>query len=119
MPDFQGRKDFPEVADDKINIGDLRDGGFLVQRDIYSPKEKPVLQDRMRITPEELLKDIFSMIADSAKEAKKLEKAQIDQVNSLVDDYYSQKRAKSKLNEQSWKDLEKGIINSIDTFLKD
>ena len=51
MPDFQGRKDFPEVADDKINIGDLRDGGFLVQRDIYSPKEKPFLQDSMMITP--------------------------------------------------------------------
>ena len=73
----------------------------------------------MMITPEELLKDIFSMIAESSKEAKKLEKAQVDEVNSLVDDYYSQKRAKNELNEQSWKDLEKGIINSIDTFLKD
>ena len=47
MPDFKGRKDFPEVADDKIRIGDYRGGNRLSVVDIYTPKEDPALLDRV------------------------------------------------------------------------
>ena len=47
MPDFKGRKDFPEVADDKIKIGDYSGMNRLSIVDIYSPKEEPVLRDQM------------------------------------------------------------------------
>lgn len=123
MPDFQGRKDFPEVADDKINIGGLRDGGFLVQRNIYSPKEEPVLQDKMLVTPEEMLKDIFSMIAGCAEEDAELEKSEVARVNALVDDYMAKKgfdlcqKCGGEMSKcKGHDDLEKGIIESIDSF---
>jgi len=47
MPDFKGRKDFPEVPDDKIKIGDYSGANRLSVVDIYSPKGEPALRDRM------------------------------------------------------------------------
>jgi len=47
MPDFKGRKDFPEVADDKIKIGDYSGMNRLSIVDIYSPKEEPELRDQI------------------------------------------------------------------------
>ena len=47
MPDFKGRKDFPEVADDKIKIGDYSGVNRLAVVDIYTPKEEPGLLDRV------------------------------------------------------------------------
>jgi len=47
MSDFKGRKDFPEVADDKIKIGDYSGWNRLSVVDIYSPKAEPELRDRM------------------------------------------------------------------------
>ena len=47
MPDFKGRKDFPEVADDKIKIGDYSGMNRLSVVDIYSPKEEPELRDQI------------------------------------------------------------------------
>ena len=47
MSDFKGRKDFPEVADDKIKIGDYSGVNRLSVVDIYSPKAEPELRDQM------------------------------------------------------------------------
>jgi len=47
MPDFKGRKDFPEVDDKKIKIGDYSGTNRLSVVDIFSPKEKPELRDQM------------------------------------------------------------------------
>ena len=47
MPDFKGRKDFPEVDDKKIKIGDYNGINRLSVIDIFSPKEKPELRDQM------------------------------------------------------------------------
>jgi hypothetical protein len=47
MPDFKGRKDFPEVADDKIKIGDYSGINRVTVTDIYSPKSEPKLLDRV------------------------------------------------------------------------
>ena len=47
MPDFKGRKDFPEVADDKIKIGDYSGTNSVTVTDIYSPKGEPALLDRV------------------------------------------------------------------------
>ncbi|MAH51755.1 hypothetical protein CMI37_38415 [Candidatus Pacearchaeota archaeon] len=47
MPDFKGRKDFPEVADAKIKIGDYSGSNRLSVTDIYSPKAEPELRDQM------------------------------------------------------------------------
>ena len=47
MPDFKGRKDFPEVADDKIKIGDYSGSNRLSVTDIYSPKAEPELRDQI------------------------------------------------------------------------
>ena len=47
MPDFKGRKDFPEVDDKKIKIGDYSGTNRLSVIDIFSPKEKPELRDQM------------------------------------------------------------------------
>lgn len=47
MPDFKGRKDFPEVADEKIRIGNYGGTGLLAVSNIYSPKEEPFLRDRI------------------------------------------------------------------------
>lgn len=47
MPDFKGRKDFPEVADDKIRIGDYSGMNRLAVTDIYSPKGEPGLKDQI------------------------------------------------------------------------
>ena len=47
MPDFKGRKDFPEVADDKIKIGDYSGTNMVTVTDIYSPKGEPALLDRV------------------------------------------------------------------------
>ena len=47
MPDFKGRKDFPEVADDKIKIGDYSGVNRLSVTDIYTPKEEPALLDKV------------------------------------------------------------------------
>lgn len=47
MPDFKGRKDFPEVADEKIKIGDYSGINRVTVTDIYSPKGEPELRDRM------------------------------------------------------------------------
>ena len=47
MPDFKGRKDFPEVADEKIKIGDYSGNNRLVVTDIYSPKGEPELRDQI------------------------------------------------------------------------
>jgi len=47
MPDFKGRKDFPEVPDDKIKIGDYSGVNRLTVVDIYSPKGEPTLRDQM------------------------------------------------------------------------
>ena len=47
MPDFKGRKDFPEVADDKIKIGDYSGTNRETVTDIYSPKGEPALLDRV------------------------------------------------------------------------
>lgn len=47
MPDFKGRKDFPEVADDKIKIGDYSGTNRVTVTDIYSPKGEPALLDRV------------------------------------------------------------------------
>jgi len=50
MPDFKGRKDFPEVADDKIKIGDYRGSNRMAVVNIYTPKEEPELLDRVMET---------------------------------------------------------------------
>ena len=50
MPDFKGRKDFPEVADDKIKIGDYSGSSRMSVVDIYSPKEEPGLLDKVMAT---------------------------------------------------------------------
>ena len=50
MPDFKGRKDFPEVADDKIKIGDYSGASRMAVVDIYSPKEEPGLLDKVMAT---------------------------------------------------------------------
>ena len=47
MPDFKGRKDFPEVADDKIKIGDYSGSNRMAVVNIYTPKEEPALLDRV------------------------------------------------------------------------
>ena len=47
MPDFKGRKDFPEVADEKIKIGDYSGTNRVTVTDIYSPKGEPALLDRV------------------------------------------------------------------------
>lgn len=47
MPDFKGRKDFPEVADEKIKIGDYSGSNRLAITDIYSPKGEPELRDQI------------------------------------------------------------------------
>ena len=47
MPDFKGRKDFPEVADAKIKIGDYSGNNRLAVTDIYSPKAEPELRDQI------------------------------------------------------------------------
>ena len=47
MPDFKGRKDFPEVADEKIKIGDYSGTNRLAISDIYSPKGEPELRDQI------------------------------------------------------------------------
>ena len=47
MTDFKGRKDFPEVADNKIKIGDYSGMNRLSVVDIYSPKEEPELRDQI------------------------------------------------------------------------
>jgi hypothetical protein len=47
MPDFKGRKDFPEVADAKIKIGDYSGTNRLSVTDIYSPKAEPELRDQI------------------------------------------------------------------------
>ena len=47
MPDFKGRKDFPEVADEKIKIGDYSGTNRLAVTDIYSPKGEPELRDQI------------------------------------------------------------------------
>ena len=47
MPDFKGRKDFPEVADAKIKIGDYSGSNRLAVTDIYSPKSEPELRDQI------------------------------------------------------------------------
>jgi len=47
MPDFKGRKDFPEVADEKIKIGDYSGTNRLAITDIYSPKGEPELRDQI------------------------------------------------------------------------
>ena len=47
MPDFKGRKDFPEVPDDKIKIGDYSGVNRLAVTDIYSPKAEPGLKDQI------------------------------------------------------------------------
>ena len=47
MQDFKGRKDFPEVADDKIKIGDYSGTNRVTVTDIYSPKGEPALLDRV------------------------------------------------------------------------
>ena len=47
MPDFKGRKDFPEVDDKKIKIGDYSGTNRLSVVDIYSPKGEPELRDQM------------------------------------------------------------------------
>ena len=50
MPDFKGRKDFPEVADDKIKIGDYSGSSRMSVVDIYTPKEEPGLLDKVMAT---------------------------------------------------------------------
>ena len=47
MPDFKGRKDFPEVADEKIRIGDYSGINRVTVTDIYSPKADPKLLDQV------------------------------------------------------------------------
>ena len=47
MPDFKGRKDFPEVAYDKIKIGDYSGSNRMAVVNIYTPKEEPALLDRV------------------------------------------------------------------------
>ena len=50
MPDFKGRKDFPEVADAKIKIGDYSGANRMAVVDIYTPKEEPGLLDKVMET---------------------------------------------------------------------
>ena len=47
MPDFKGRKDFPEVADEKIKIGDYSGINRVTVTDIYSRKGEPGLLDQV------------------------------------------------------------------------
>ena len=47
MPDFKGRKDFPEVADEKIKIGVYSGINRVTVTDIYSPKGEPGLLDQV------------------------------------------------------------------------
>ena len=76
MPDHQGRQDFPEVADEKINIGNFNEWAPLGVSDIYSPKEEPKLRDQVMLDQAAMLKEIVSMIESfSGKKpaAKKVE----------------------------------------------
>jgi len=72
MPDHQGRQDFPEVADEKINIGSFKEWAPLGVSDIYSPKEEPKLRDKVLLDQAAILKEIVSMIESfSGKKADK------------------------------------------------
>ena len=74
MPDHQGRQDFPEVNDEKINIGNFKEWSRLGQADIYSPKEEPKLRDQIMLDQEQMLKELVSMIEGLGKKsAKKVE----------------------------------------------
>jgi len=70
MPGFN-RPDFPEVPDNKINIGDHRDGGPLRVTDLYqeigSLSNEPVLHDQIltpSIVPETMEQKIANAIND-------------------------------------------------------
>ena len=67
MPDHQGRQDFPEVADEKINIGSFNEWAPLGVSDIYSPKEEPKLRDQVMLDQAAMLKEIVTMIESFGK----------------------------------------------------
>ena len=75
MPDHQGRQDFPEVADEKINIGNFKEWSPLGQADIYSPKEEPKLRDQVMLDQEQMLKELCTLIEsfNGKKADKKVE----------------------------------------------
>ena len=74
MPDHQGRQDFPEVADEKINIGGFNEWAPLGVSDIYSPKEEPKLRDQVLLDQAAILKEICTLIESFGKKtAKKVE----------------------------------------------
>jgi len=75
MPDHQGRQDFPEVADEKINIGSFNEWAPLGVSDIYSPKEEPKLRDQVLLDQGAMLKEICTLIESFGKKpaAKKVE----------------------------------------------
>ena len=65
MPDHQGRQDFPEVADEKINIGSFNEWAPLGVSDIYSPKEEPRLRDQVMLDQAAMLKEIVTVPDDN------------------------------------------------------
>lgn len=67
MPDHQGRQDFPEVADEKINIGSFNEWAPLGVSDIYSPKEEPKLRDQVMLDQAAMLKEICTLIESFGK----------------------------------------------------
>jgi len=94
MPDFKGRKDFPEVDDKKIKIGDYSGVNRLSVVDIFSPKEKPELRDQM-IEPIKgnkpnnydspmLSQQPIIVLSDDESEEAALIKAIIDDVEDAV-----------------------------------
>ena len=106
MSDFKGRKDFPEVADDKIKIGDYSGWNRLSVVDIYSPKAEPELRDRMmepikgKINTYDspiLSQQPVIVLSDDASEEALLIKA--------IDGYMGEETV-SSLSENSMSDLE-------------
>ena len=106
MTDFKGRKDFPEVADDKIKIGDYSGWNRLSVVDIYSPKAEPELRDRMmepikgKINTYDspiLSQQPVIVLSDDASEEALLIKA--------IDGYMGEETV-SSLSENSMSDLE-------------
>ena len=140
MPDHQGRQDFPEVADENINIGNFNEWAPLGVSDIYSPKEEPKLRDQVMLDQAAMLKEIVSMIESfSGKKADtKVEDpykgSSIKKAAGGGEDAYYQPSSKKeretgqasmsgeksevKKNYDEKEVLEKAIVKSIDTFLE-
>ena len=117
MPGFN-RPDFPEVSDNKINIGDPRDGMPLRVTDLYqeigSLSNEPVLHDQIltpSIVPETMEQKIANAINDFLSTGLKKSKKQtvIEKFAAFVKDAAPSKQVVSQ---------EKQLIKAISTYVK-